>query len=119
MATALPAKKKTPAPTRAVRKPIAAAKSRVVAALAPPSQPQSDVGKIKKPKLVRDSFTFPQIDYDRIGQLKKRALGAGMEVKKSELLRAGLRLLCGLSDRELAAQLKTVEKIKPGRPAKH
>lgn len=119
MATALPAKKKTSAPTRAARKPIAAAKSRAVAPLAQASQARPDAGKSKKPKLVRDSFTFPQIDYDRIAHLKKRALGSGLEVKKSELLRAGLRLLCGLTDRELAAQLKTVEKIKPGRPAKH
>lgn len=72
----------------------------------------------KKPKLVRDSFTFPAVDYAQIGALKQRALQAGHEVKKSELLRAGLAVLCALSDAELIKALQAIDRLKPGRPAK-
>ena len=75
-------------------------------------------GKEKKLKLVRDSFTFPAADYARIGILKQRALKAGHEVKKSELLRAGLIALCALSDATLLKALSAIAKLKPGRPAK-
>lgn len=71
----------------------------------------------KKPKLVRDSFTFPETDYARIGALKQRALRAGREAKKSELLRAGLAVLSGLSDAALLQALDGIDKLKPGRPA--
>jgi hypothetical protein len=72
----------------------------------------------KKPKLVRDSFTFPESDYARIDLLKQRALIAGREIKKSELLRAGLVTLCDLPDDKLVAVLDSVDKLKPGRPSK-
>lgn len=72
----------------------------------------------KKPKLVRDSFTFPEADYARIGDLKRRALKSGHEVKKSELLRAGLFVLSDLNDGALINVLAGIDKLKPGRPSK-
>ncbi len=73
---------------------------------------------VKKPKLVRDSFTFPETDYAKFATLKQRALKIGHEVKKSELLRAGLAALSDLSDEALLQALGAVDKLKPGRPAK-
>lgn len=72
----------------------------------------------KKPKLVRDSFTFPENDYALFASLKQRALSAGREIKKSELLRAGLAALTAMSDGDLLATLDGVERIKTGRPSK-
>lgn len=74
--------------------------------------------KAKKPKLVRDSFTIPKDEYAAIESLKQRAVGLAHPVKKSELLRAGLKLLAGLSDSALHAALKAVPSIKTGRPNK-
>ena len=72
----------------------------------------------KKPKLVRDSFTFPAEEYAQIGLLKQRTLKAGQEVKKGELIRAGLALLSASSDAALLKALAKIDKLKTGRPAK-
>lgn len=71
----------------------------------------------KKAKLIRDSFTFPEADYALIAQLKKRALTAGREAKKSEILRAALANLAGLPTADLLKALDAIEKLSPGRPA--
>jgi hypothetical protein len=52
----------------------------------------------KSSKLVRDSFTIPKAEYLTIDALKTRAIAMGTSVKKSELLRAGLMVLKGMSD---------------------
>lgn len=72
----------------------------------------------KKAKLVRDSFTFPENDYVLLAVLKQRALSAGHEIKKSELLRAGLSALAAMSEADLLKALDGVERIKTGRPSK-
>lgn len=69
----------------------------------------------KKPKVIRDSFTLPENDYNIIYTLQDRALGMRMHVTKGELLRAGLHALETMSDDDLLAILGTVEKLKPGR----
>lgn len=74
--------------------------------------------KARKPKLVRDSYAMPEAEYARIGELKKRLAGLGVEIKKSELLRAGIMLLAAMNDGELTAVAGRVERIKTGRPAK-
>jgi hypothetical protein len=74
--------------------------------------------KGKQPKLVRDSFTMPENEYAQIATLKKRMAGLGGDVKKSELLRAGLGLLAALQNKELAAVMASVERVKTGRPKK-
>lgn len=75
--------------------------------------------KPKKAKLVRDSFTIPKLEYATIADVKARALTLGREVRKSEVIRAGLAALKNLSEEALAKLLAGVPKIKTGRPKKH
>ena len=73
---------------------------------------------LKKPKLVRDSFTIPETDYVLFESIKQRALSAGVEVKKSEILRAAIMVIAALDDAELIKAIGLVERIKTGRPKK-
>ena len=72
----------------------------------------------KKEKVVRDSFTMPKSDYAKIAALKQKCLDAGISVKKSEVLRAGLLLLEGATSQRLLAAISAVEAVKTGRPSK-
>jgi hypothetical protein len=74
--------------------------------------------KEKKVKVVRDSFTIPKTELLQITDMKKRALGLGVEIKKSELIRAGLQALLGMTDTNFKKALSSVPTIKTGRPAK-
>ena len=74
--------------------------------------------KVKKAKLVRDSFTIPKNEYVVIDSLKKRAIASGQAVKKSELLRAGIKALAAMSEIQFKAALSNVPPIKTGRPKK-
>ncbi len=74
--------------------------------------------KVKKPRLVRDSYAMPEIEYAQIALLKKRLAALGREVKKSELLRGGIAALAAFNDDELKAVMGRIERIKTGRPAK-
>ena len=71
-----------------------------------------------RPKLVRGSFTMTEADFALIATLKSRALGAKRAAKKSELVRAGLRVLSALDAKALIAALDRLEAIKTGRPRK-
>lgn len=92
--------------------PVKAAKSRSVAV-----KPAEK--KAHKVKVVRDSFTMPQDEYQKIAAIKEVCLKAEMHVKKSEVLRAGLKMLAGLNAAQLKRALNGLEKIKTGRPKKH
>ena len=72
--------------------------------------------KPKKPKLVRDSFTIPKVEYVVLEELKERAARLTRAVKKSELLRAGIKALASLSDAAFMSALESVPAIKTGRP---
>ena len=110
-----PAAKAAPAPVPTVS---AATAATTAPAAAPATLPApAPASKRKKPKLVRDGFTMPEPDYALLAALKKRALQAGREVKKSELLRAGLRALAAMPEAAYLGALEGVERIKPGRPA--
>ena len=85
---------------------------------AKPAQQTTPDLKLKKPKLVRDSYTFPKDEYQAIAGLKQKALGLKHSAKKSEILRAGLMLLNGLSDKAFLSALSKVPALKTGRPAK-
>jgi hypothetical protein len=74
--------------------------------------------KVKKPKLVRDSFTIPKVEYTVLEELKQRASQSGNPAKKSELLRAGIKALAAMPDAAFLVALKAVPAIKTGRPAK-
>lgn len=86
--------------------------------VAKPHKKHKKKSEALKNKVVRDSFTMPQIDYAFIAELKEKALESGIQVKKSELLRAGLRLLANLSAAQLKKTVTELEKIKTGRPKK-
>lgn len=74
--------------------------------------------KAKKVKLVRDSFTIPKPEYLIIDNLKLRAADLKHPVKKSELLRAGIKALAAMTDAQLLLALKAVPMLKTGRPSK-
>jgi choline kinase len=100
-----------------VAKPAAAAKPVVAAKPAFEAKSKKKLTS-KKPKLVRDSFTIPEGEYQQIAALKQRALEAGHEIKKSELLRAGLAALSAQTTPQFLEALTRLEKLKTGRPAK-
>ena len=115
--TAVPETKtaaKAPA-KKPVKRPAASAPAKAKPTAASPALPAKEV-RAKKPKLVRDSFTIPKNEYAVIEALKQRANALAQPVKKSELLRAGLKLLAGLSDAALRSALQAVPSIKTGRP---
>jgi hypothetical protein len=74
--------------------------------------------KAKKIKLVRDSFTIPKPEYLILDNLKLRAADLKHPVKKSELLRAGIKALAVMTDANLLTTLKAVPILKSGRPSK-
>ena len=111
-----PAKKVAPAPQK---KPVARAPAPQAPAQ-PPAKPNPASPTAAKPvtqhaKVVRDGFTMPQADYELLKELKAQCLKAGVEVKKSELLRAGVQALAALSMADLAARLKALPPVKAGR----
>lgn len=132
-----PRKSASPVPKR---KPVKAAAAPVAptavpaapakAKTSPAKAPQAKAGdkkksvalakaaKEKKVKVVRDSFTLPKTELLAITELKKRAMALGVEVKKSELIRAGLLALAGMADTALKKAMANVPTIKTGRPAK-
>lgn len=102
------------APAKAVASPPVRKRAmapKVAAAPAPEKE-----AKPKKPKLVRDSFTFPKDEYAVIEALKLRAAQLSQPAKKSEILRAGLKALSSMSDAGLRSALQAVPTIKTGRP---
>jgi hypothetical protein len=122
-ATRTPAKApaKKPVVKKAAAKPVtktAVKKAPVKAAPAKPAKPvkAAKPAKVKKPKLVRDSFTIPKDEYVVIDSLKLRAGKLGQAVKKSELLRAGVKALAAMTDIQFKAALSNVPTIKTGRP---
>lgn len=74
--------------------------------------------KAKKIKLVRDSFTIPKPEYLILDNLKLRAADLKHPVKKSELLRAGIKALAAMTDAQLLLALRAVPMLKTGRPSK-
>ena len=75
-----------------------------------------EAAKFHKPKLVRDSFTMPKDEYQVIEALKRRALEQGQHVRKSELLRAGIRALAAMNDRAFLKAVDAIPTLKTGRP---
>lgn len=109
------------APARPVRKPAAArtAKKVPTAKLAKAEKAVASVkDKPVKDKLVRDSFTIPKSEYQVLDTLKQRAGKLGRPVKRSELLRAGVKALAAMGDAAFTDSLNAVPTIKTGRPRK-
>ena len=109
-AAAAPAAKAAAAPAaRRAAKIVDAAPVVVAEAAAKPA-------KVHKPKLVRDSFTIPKDEYQVLAELKSRALGLEVQVRKSELLRAGIQALSSMTDRSFLSAIAAVPTLKTGRP---
>lgn len=102
--TARPAAKVAP---KTSAKPVVKPRAKTASASAT-TQVKKPV-KVAKIKVVRDTFNMPQDDYARIATLKKSCLTAGVRIKKSELLRAGLQLLGKLSPAELKKAIIAVQ----------
>lgn len=108
-------------PTRPIAKTAVKAKSPVTTRPAPkPAVPMAadKATKPKKPKMVRDSFTFPKAEYAVLEVLKLRAAKLATPVKKTELLRAGVKAIAAMSDAAFVAAVQAVPSLKTGRPAK-
>lgn len=69
-----------------------------------------------RPTLVRDSFTMPEQEYAVLAEVKKACLKAGVEIKKSELLRIGVALVRQLDLASLQSVLASLPQLKTGRP---
>jgi hypothetical protein len=83
-----------------------------------PKKAAKKTKKENKKKVIRDSFTMPQNEYSKIAEIKAICLKSKMHVKKSEVLRAGLKMLAALNAVQLKQKLGSLEKIKTGRPHK-
>lgn len=105
-----------PAPQPAVAMTAAAATpeasaAAIEAALAPPQQE----ARMKKPKLVRDRYTMPKEEYLALAELKQSCDAAGVKVKRSDLLRAGLALLRKLQPAQLQQALSELPQRRSAR----
>ena len=115
-ASATPTATPTAAPKAAVK---TFAKAEPMTAIAATSkQTEVKLLKAKKPRLVRDSFTIPKLEYLKLEDLKHRSVKLGNSIKKSELIRAGIMALAAMSDVNFLKATKAVPAIKTGRPAK-
>jgi hypothetical protein len=107
----------TAAPKPAARAPakraasVPAAVKRAVKAVVVAAQPATS-----NPALVRDSFTMPEDEYAVFASAKQRCLQAGVDIKKSELLRIGMALVGQLDVATLSAVLAGLPQLKTGRP---
>jgi hypothetical protein len=109
-------------------KPVPAAKSVKAIKSIKPAKPVKQLkpmmvavvakDKVKKAKLVRDSFTMPEAEYAALSLVKKACISAGFEVKKSQLLRIGLLLLSKTDVKSLKTLLDGLAPLKAGRPTK-
>lgn len=122
----------TPAGPKPLRKPQAVHTDMVAIKNAAPAPKEVAVAAVseikvpkvnkeaKKPKLkvVRDSFTMPENEYCKISAIKEMCLNSGMQVKKSEVLRAGVIALTTMTESQLKAAIISLDKIKTGRPNK-
>lgn len=109
----LKAKSKVPAqaPKAPVARPVAQATAKATVVTA-------KHGKVKKPKMVRDSLTIPKLEYAVLDALKLRAAKLASPVKKTELIRAGIKAIAAMPDAAFLAAIRAVPSLKTGRPAK-
>lgn len=70
-------------------------------------------------KVIRDNFSMPEEDYTLIEEIRQRLIREHAVVKnKSEVLRAGLKLLQSLDTESLLEAADEVVALKPGRPSR-
>ncbi len=105
---------------RVIAKPVKKIVAKPAAKAISKKTAKKDIKKAKpeKVKMERDSFTMPKDEYAQLTLLKARLTAMGQPAKKSELLRAGIKLLAAMSDNTLKTTLAKVPVIKTGRPNK-
>lgn len=113
-----PAARRVRAATATAKAPATRKAAPATDAPSAPATPEAKPAKVKKTKLVRDSFTMPAAEYAAIAALKKRCLDAGVAAKKSEILRAAILGFARLGDAKVVAAIRGLDAIKTGRPAK-
>ncbi|MBI5430794.1 MAG: hypothetical protein HY938_10110 [Nitrosomonadales bacterium] len=108
---------KTPATAKMAVKPAAkqAAKKPVRAT---PQTAAKKTEKSPKIKKVRDSFSMPQNEYQEIAKIKDACKKAGLPVKKSAVLRAGLKALGELNMVQIKRLLAGLAQVDAGRSSK-
>jgi hypothetical protein len=74
--------------------------------------------KTVKTKLVRDSFAIPEKEYAALVAVKKACLKAGLEIKKTELIRIGIALVNNLTTAKIKTAQAKLTQISAGRPKK-
>jgi hypothetical protein len=109
---------KKPAKTLDAAAAVKAEPKKAKAKAAASDKPAEPKEKVRKPKLVRDSFTMPEDEYAGLGEVKKACLKAGLAVKKSELLRVGVSLVRQLDIEKLKEIVASLPVLKAGRPKK-
>ena len=113
-----PVKRAAASATQVAAKKSPVAKSPIVRKSPAVKTAAAKPAKDKKPKLVRDSFTFPKAEYEVLEAMKQRATKLKVTVKKTELLRAGIKSLAALGDAAFLSAIAAVPSLKTGRPAK-
>jgi hypothetical protein len=61
---------------------------------------------------------MPKAEYEVLDLLKSRATTLQVHVKKTELIRAGIKALAAMADVAFLAAVKAVPNLKTGRPKK-
>lgn len=69
---------------------------------------------VKHAALVRDSFTIPGDELQLLADAKKKCLKAGIDIKKSELIRIGISLVYGLGLSRLKKEKEHSNRLKLG-----
>lgn len=115
----MPAKSAPAAKSPAPAKVRAAGKAVVRTGVAVAAPATENAEKSKKPKMVRDSFTIPKLEYAALEALKLRAAALATPVKKTEVIRAGIKALAAMQDNAFVAAVRAVPNLKTGRPAKN
>lgn len=95
-----------------------AAKADAAKTSAKPPAAEQPKEKLKKPKMVRDSFSMPENEYKVLGDVKRACLKAGIEIKKSEILRIGVELIRQTEVAKLKTMLSALTPLKVGRRPK-
>lgn len=72
--------------------------------------------KLKHERVRPDSFSLLTSEHELIQKLMDRALDQGLPVSKSQIVRAGVHALAGMTDSQLVALLKKLPHVRAGRP---
>ena len=73
--------------------------------------------KEPKAKVVR-GFSMPQVEYQKIAEIKEACLKIGLRVKKNAVFRAGLKALDKMNGAQLKQAMAGFGKIRATRPKK-